>query len=204
MEADTQEMRKAEFGALQLLARGPQSCQQSPEAGRGQGGFPCSFGARLALPAPRLQTFENFMAPDCEQCVSVVFTPLSLWSFVSAAARNECTGVATVLSRTSRPGTGHVLVTQGSSCPPSTWWGGVGVMQTSSCFPASAMLLTFKEQGVTTEDPGSVPCICVCLHTRSPPPHCGSYFLLLLAMCSFSKLVIAWFSPSLCVLSPVP
>lgn len=132
MKADTRKMRKAEFGALQLLAQGPQRCQQSPEAGRGQDGFPCSFGGRSASPAPRLQTFENFMAPDREQCISVVFTPLSLWFFVPAAARSESTGVATVLSLTSRPGTGHVLVTQSSSCPPSTWWGGVGVMQTSS------------------------------------------------------------------------
>ena len=170
MEADTREMWKAEFGALQLLARGPQRCQQSPEVERGQGGFPCSFGGRSASPAPRLQTFENFMAPDHEQCISVVLTPLSLWSFVPVASRNESTGVVTVLSRTSRPGTGHVLVTQSSSCPPSTWWRGVGVMQTSSCFPASAMLLNFKEQGVTTEDPGRIPCICVCLHTRSPCP----------------------------------
>lgn len=63
--------------------------------------------------------------------------------------------------------------------------------------PASAMLLNVKEQGRATGDPGR-------RLSPLPPPHRGSRFLLVLAVCSFSKLVIAWFPPSLYALSPVP
>ena len=103
-----------------------------PRGGKRPGQVSCSFGGRSASPAPGLQISGNFTASDREQCVSVVFTPLSLWSFVPAAARSKSTGVGKVLSRTSRPGTRHVFVTQSSSCPSCTWWGIVGVMQTSS------------------------------------------------------------------------
>ena len=48
-------------------------------------------------------------------------------------------------------------------------------------------------------DPGGMPCVCG--HLPPPPRLC---LWLVLAECSFSKMFIAQFSPSLYVLSPIP
>ena len=139
-------------------------------------------------------------APDREQCVSAVFTPLSLRPFVPAAARNESTGVGKVLSRTSPLGTGHACVTQSGSCPPCTWWGGVGVMQTPSwvhlAVPASAMLLNVKEQGVATGDPGRR--LSPLPHPTAAPASCSCW------PCALSRNRLLRGFLHLCTLCPVP